>query len=327
MLGMNDGEHEVKVWNRPPSELSTLQVDLDGKYAYGFLSNYIFIYDIEHNSVKDLLWNETFPSLTLGPHALDIGKTSDGISMAILAGYYLLGVGRALPGVYLVCLNPPNSMTLVDNYTINSANQKFVRGQYAFTYQFDYVMSVSIHDATQQVIVTIPQLSNIYRFSFTSAHLTFLNVSSYPARSAAWLDDNGTQVALLLNGVTTHPWAQSQIQAVNISSNTVMYAYPNNQQTLAQWSTTIPTFLHLTTTFDRQLVILTNDGTVVLVATAPAGYYKTTDDINNDRIRSQVCPAGTYKSIRGATPCTVCPTNTKSSSTSKKSSLKRILFH
>jgi hypothetical protein len=49
MLNFNDGEHEVKQWNRPPSELSTLQVDLDGKFAYGFLSNYIFIYDIEHN--------------------------------------------------------------------------------------------------------------------------------------------------------------------------------------------------------------------------------------------------------------------------------------
>jgi hypothetical protein len=55
-------------------------------------------------------------------------------------------------------------------------------------------MSVSIHDATQQVIVAIPQLKNIYRFSFTSAHLTFLNASSYPARSTAWLDDSGTQV-------------------------------------------------------------------------------------------------------------------------------------
>jgi hypothetical protein len=106
-----------------------------------------------------------------------------------------------------------------------------------------------------------------------------------------------------------------------------MYAYPNNQQTLVQWSTTPPTFLRLTVTYDYQLVILANDGTVVLVPSADAGYYMITSDISNDQNMPQVCPAGTYKSIRGATPCTVCPTNTKSSSTSKKSSLKRILFH
>jgi hypothetical protein len=220
-------------------------------------------------------------------------------------------------------------MTLVDNYTINSNNQKFVRGQYTSTYQFDYVMSVSIHDATQQVMVAIPQLSQIYRFSFTSTHLTFLNASNYPARSTSWLDDSGTQVGLLLSGVTTSPWAQSQIQVVNVSSNDIIYAYPNNQQTLAQWSNIPPTFLRLTVTYDYQLVILTSDGTVVLVSSADAGYYMTTDDINSGQKMPQPCPAGTYKSSRGTTPCTVCPTGMKSSSTSKNSftSLKKTIFH
>ena len=173
-LGINDGEHDAHIWNRPPSELSTLQVDLDGKYAYGFLSDYIFIYDIYNNVVKDLSWNDTFASINPSPHALDIGKTSDGISMAILAGYYTFALGKALPAVYLVRLEPPNNIVLVDNYTIRSADQKFVRGQFSLTYLFDYAMSVSIHDATQQVMVAIPELSNIYRFSFTSTHLTLL---------------------------------------------------------------------------------------------------------------------------------------------------------
>jgi hypothetical protein len=51
MLDMNEGEHEVKVWNRKASEWSTLQVDLYGDYAYGFLSKGIFIYDIANDSV------------------------------------------------------------------------------------------------------------------------------------------------------------------------------------------------------------------------------------------------------------------------------------
>ena len=44
MLDTNEGEHEVKVWNRQPSEMSKLQVDLNGKYAYGFLIKcYIYL--------------------------------------------------------------------------------------------------------------------------------------------------------------------------------------------------------------------------------------------------------------------------------------------
>ncbi len=319
MLNMNDGEHEVKVWYREPSELSTLQVDLDGKYAYGFLSNDIFIYDIENHFVQDLLWNETFSSIDLEPHALDIGKTIDGISMAIIAGYYQFDIGKTLPAVYLVRLDPPYNMILVDNYTIMSNNQKFIRGQYTSSYQFDYVMSVSIHDATQQVIVAIPQLSQIYRFSFTSTNLIYLNASNHSARSTGWLDENGTQAGLLLSDVATSPWAQSRIEVVNVSSDNIIYAYPNNQQTLAQWANSPPTFIRLTVTYNYQLAILTSDGVVVLVSSAEAGYYMTTDDINSGQIMPQPCPSGTYKSIQGTTPCTVCPTGTKSSFTSKSS--------
>jgi hypothetical protein len=324
-LGINEGEYEVKEWNREPSEMSTLQVDLDGTYAYGFLSNFIFIYDIENSSVQDLSWNDVFGSIRIAPHALDISKTDDGISMAIIAGYYQSDIEKTLPAIYLVRLNPPYNMSLVDNYTLLSDKQKYVRGRNAFTYQFDYVMSVSIHDSTQQVLVAIPQLSKTYLFSFTSTKLTFIKTFDQSARSTSWLDDNGTQIGLLLSEVTTLPWAQSRIHVVNVSSNATLYAYPNNQQTLGQWSNILPKFLRLTKTYDYQLVILTADGTVVLVPSAEAGYYITTDDINAIQNNLQLCPAGTYKSIRGTTPCTVCPTKTKSSSTSKKSftSLKK----
>ena len=138
---------------------------------------------------------------------------------------------------------------------------------------------------------------------------------NHPARSTSWLDEDGIQAGLLLSSVTTLPWAQSRIQVVNVSSSEILYAYPNNQQTLAQWSNTPPTFIRLTKTYNYQLVILTTDGTVVLVPSAEAGYYMTTDDINSGQNTAEVCPAGTYKSIRGTTPCTICPTMTKSSST------------
>ncbi|CAF3714777.1 unnamed protein product [Rotaria sordida] len=314
MLNSNEGQHDVKIWKDNSSELLTLQVDLYGKYAYGFLSQNIFIYDIKNNYVQDLFWNDIFPSINIYPHALDVGKTNDGFSIAIIAGYFEIDIERTLPSIYLVHLDPPYNMTLVDNYTLNSDNQKFVRGRYASTYQFDYVMSVSIHDATQQVLIGVPQLHKTYLFSFNSTNLTLINTFNHSARSTSWLDDDGIQAGLLLNGQSTLPWAQSRIQVINISSNDILYAYPNNQQSLEQWSNTPSTFIRLTKTYDYQLVILTTDGVVVLVPSADAGYYRKTDDINNPLQYQVTCPRGTYKSIRGPTPCTVCPTRTRSSS-------------
>ncbi|CAF2521224.1 unnamed protein product [Rotaria sp. Silwood2] len=316
MLNINEGGHDVKVWNGNQSDLSTLKVDPYGKYAYGFLSQNIFIYDIENNYVKDLSWNDVFSSITVNPHALDIGDTNDGFSMAIIAGYYDTDIEKTLPAVYLVRLNPPYNMTFVDNYTLHSDNQKFVRGRYASTYQYDYVMSVSIHDSTQQVLVSVPQLRKTYLFLFNSTNLTLINTFNYPARSTSWLDDNGIEAGLLLSDESTLPWAQSRLEVVNISSNNALYVYPNNQQTLEQWSSTPPTFIRLTKTYDNQLAILTTDGIVVLIRSADAGYYMKTDDINSPSQRPNACPRGTYKSIRGPTPCTICPIMTKSSSIS-----------
>lgn len=319
MLDKNDGEHDVKIWNGAPSEMSTLQVDLDGKYAYGFLSNFIFIYDIVNSYVHNLTCSNVFSSIILSPHALDIGETADGIAMAIVAGYYQTDIEKTLPAVYLVRLNPPYNMTLVSNYTLVSDKQKFVRGRDATSYQFDYVMSVSIHDTTQQVLIGVPQLSTAYLFSFNSTNLTYIKTLDHPARSTTWLDDDGIQAGLLLSDSSTLPWAQSRVFIVNVSSTEALHVYPNNQQSLAQWSKTPPTFLRLTKTYDHQFAILTSDGVVVLVPSTEAGYYTGTDDINADQQAPQTCPAGTYKSIRGTTPCTICPTMTKSSANRKKS--------
>ncbi|CAF4736103.1 unnamed protein product [Rotaria sp. Silwood1] len=316
ILNMNEGEHDVQVWKGNVSDLSTLQVDPYGKYAYGFLSQNIFIYDIKNQYVKNFSWNDIFPSISIYPHGLDVTETNDSFSMAIIAGYYEIDIEKTLPAIYLVRLNPPYNMTLVDNYTLYSDNQKFVRGRYASSYQFGYVMSVSIHDSTQQVLVGVPQLSKTYLFSFNSTNLTLINTLNYTARSTSWLDDNGIQAGLLLSNEATLPWAQSRIQVVDISSYNILYVYPNNQQTLEQWSSTPPTFIRLTKTYANQLVILTEDGIVVLVSSADAGYYIKTDDINSPSQRLVQCPRGTYKSIRGPTPCMICPTMTKSSSIS-----------
>ncbi|CAF3350977.1 unnamed protein product [Rotaria socialis] len=214
----------------------------------------------DENEVK--VWKRKPPELsTLQPHALDVSEASDGFSIAIVAGYHHLDTEKTLPAVYLVRSNPPNNMTLVDNYILYSDTQKIVRGPYVSTDQFDCVLSVSIHDSTQQAFVGVPQLP----------------------RSTSWLDDAGIQAGLLLSDTTTLPWSKSRIQVMNVSSNDTVYAYPNNRQTLEQWSS----------------------------------YYRTTDDISNPLKLPIACPLGTYKSVSGpTTPCKICPTMAKSYSTS-----------
>ena len=308
------GEREVKVWQRDTSEMSTLQVDALGRYAYGFLSKGIFIYNIANRSVQDLQWNDTFPSVTVVPQALDIGETADQTQMAVLAGYVQFDVEKTLPIVYLIQLNPPYSMTVVDSYTINSTNQKFVRGRDASTYQFKYVMSASIHSTTRQVLVGIPHLRKTFLFAFNQTNLQWITTFNRSARSTAWMDDEGVQAGLLLNDVSTLPWAQSRVEVVNTSSTETLYAYPNNQQTLEQWANTPPDFIRLMATYNYQLVVLSSDGVMVLVPYTDAGYYLKSGDINDQRGPPQICPAGTYKSKGGTTPCIICPTRTKSSS-------------
>ncbi|CAF4946355.1 unnamed protein product, partial [Rotaria socialis] len=147
----------------------------------------------DENEVK--VWKRKPPELsTLQPHALDVSEASDGFSIAIVAGYHHLDTEKTLPAVYLVRSNPPNNMTLVDNYILYSDTQKIF----------------SIHDSTQQAFVGVPQLP----------------------RSTSWLDDAGIQAGLLLSDTTTLPWSKSRIQVMNVSSNDTVYAYPNNRQTL-----------------------------------------------------------------------------------------------
>ena len=255
--------------------------------------------------------------MTLIPHALDIVKPRDGNLIAIVADYHEFERRKTLPIVYLVRLDHLNNMIFVDNYTLYCDEQEFIQGQYVFTNDFDYVISVSIHDSTQQVLVGIPQLHTTYLFAFNSTNLLLVNQFDHPARSLSWLDNDGLQASLLLSDIATSPWAQSRVQVINVMSIYILYAYANNQQTLEPRSRTLSKFIRLTTTYDHRLVILTIDGNLLLVPSADAGYYRKTDDIDVPLKTPAVCPNGTFKSTRDTTPCTICLPGTRSSPISK----------
>ncbi|CAF4420034.1 unnamed protein product, partial [Rotaria magnacalcarata] len=86
-------------------------------------------------------------------------------------------------------------------YLSTSATDGQYQKRYVSTDQFDYVLSVSIHDSTQQLLVGVPQLRKTYLFSFNSTNLTLINTLDHPVRSTSWLDDAG----LLLSDTTTLP--------------------------------------------------------------------------------------------------------------------------
>jgi hypothetical protein len=284
-LGLNEGERDVKFWNEEASEVSTMQVDPDGRFVYGFISYTTFIYDIENDHIEEIIWNKFLPSNSFQPHAVDIGKTNDQIQMAILAGYFTVNSLGTLPCVYLVRLDPPFNMTIVDNLTLETDLQHTVREDFSFFYSFDYTMSVSIHHETQKVLVGVTDMQKMFLLSFNSTNIVLLNVFPRGARSVAWLNANGTEAALLLTNVTTLPWTLSQIHSINVHATlySPLWAYPNNQQTLVESTSTISSFLRMTSTYDNQLVVLTNKGYLAFIPASSPGYYIKTDDINAER--------------------------------------------
>ena len=308
---------DVMVWKRLPSEMTTLQVDPTGKFAYGFVTQGIFILDIDRQTVVELPWTGVLPLTKFEPRAMDTGRTADGLPMVILTGYYQSDGDKALVAVALIRLNPPGGMTLMHSFSLQPNTQLFIRARDAFNYEFDSVMSVAIQHFGQKALICVPKLQRIYLFSFNSSYLTLIQEFAQTARSAVWLDTSGVRMASLLSHVPTLPWAQSRVLMSNVTSGKTLYVYPNNQQKFDQWSTTIPTFIRMAQTYDDQLVLLASDGTVVLVRTSEPGYYAATASINSLQKSPATCPRGTYKDSRGPWPCIVCPTNTRSLFASK----------
>lgn len=300
-------------------DVSILKVDPTGEYTYGFLGNSSYIFDINNGNATIIGITHLFPDVSnFLPRDVDISVTKDNVRVAVLVGYVAVGVDSALPVAYLLHLEPPSMMFVLDNVTLIS--DKVVGGTFAYSYNFDSVISVSIEHETQQVIVGLPYFSKTFLLKFNSTKITLIKSFPQSARSVSWLD-SGTQALLLLSDTPTLPWASSQVQVINTSiQNTnlaTIYAIPNNQQTITfQSPKQSISFIRLAIS-NSQPVILTSTGFLISMPVASAGYFIGLTEITSYPARPQPCPAGTYKNYPGPSPCIVCPTGFKTAAYGK----------
>ncbi|UJR10746.1 hypothetical protein I4U23_014934 [Adineta vaga] len=296
-------------------DTSILKVDPIGEYAYGFLAPEAFIYDINNGNVTLISWQELLPDLPeIYRKDADVTMIDDNIRMIVLVGYSREQTDSSLPVIYLLRHEPPSTMILVDSLIL--INDTFVGDAFAFGYTFDYVMSVSIEHTTQQILVGLPYFGKTFLLKFTSTNLTLMKEFPYAARSVAWID-NGTQAVLLFADIPTLPWASSQVQVINTSVTdthlATLYAVPNNQQTIAfKTGKSAVDFLRITVS-NGLPIILTSTGYVIYAPIAPPDSYIGLTEISSIAPSPVRCPAGTFKTHTGPSPCIVCATGFKRS--------------
>ena len=295
--------------------VSVLQVDFYGQYAYGFLEEFAYILDIAKKNVTILDWKTILPNVTkLYPKDAHVTRTRYGMDLIVLVGYFTVNLDGTLPAVYLLHAEPPFRLSLLYNETL--ITDQTVGGTFAFSYEFDYVMSVSIEHETQQVLIALPYYEKTFLYQFNETHLSRTRVFSKAARSVAWFD-RGTQAALLLPTVPALPWASSQVQVIDTTTAdpnvATFYAMPNNQQTIPfARPTQLPQFIRLDIS-DGQPVILASNGLIINAPIAPPGHYVPLVEISSYADEPHPCPNGTFRTTFSPSPCLVCPTGYRNS--------------
>ena len=313
-----DSQNDTVVhrFNESDYEISVLTVDFDGKYAFGFLINFSYIFDIARGNMLTFQWREILPNITqFFPRDAETSVTSDGVQVVLLVGYFPVDFDSTLPAVHLLRFEAPSRLVHLDNVTL--IRDLKVPGSFALKYNFNYVMSISIQHQTRQALIALPSYGQTFLIQFNSQRITLLNrIFRRAARSVAWLREDN-QAALVLANTPTPPWALSQVQVINTSmENTdlaTLYALPNNQQTLT-FLTPIRTssFIRLKVS-GGQPVILTSDSSLTYAPISPAGSFSPMIEISANVFQSQSCPDGTVKSQSGPSPCLTCPTGYRTS--------------
>ncbi|UJR13173.1 hypothetical protein I4U23_000196 [Adineta vaga] len=286
-----------------------LKVDPAGQYAYVFLRENVFIYDIHNGTLINMLWSNVLPNVfRFFPKDADITVTKDGIQLCLLVGYYPVSTSLRVPMVYLLHLEPPSKITLIDQIIL--INDSFANFFFTYGYYFDYVMSISIEHQSQQILVALPYFHKTFLLKFNSTNLTVIKSISTLARAVGWID-NGTQAVLLINSIPTLPWAASQIQIIDTTMMEIQSAIPNNQQRIpVESGEKTMSFIRLIVTNGKP-IIFTTDGIVLYVPSSPVGHYIEVIQITQTVSQIKPCPSGTFKNRIGPYSCEVCPTGFK----------------
>ncbi len=292
-----------------------------GQYAIGLAKDFVFIYRPFSNNMiitknSSLVWpaNTTF---------IPVAAQTD-ISYTIVAGFVVHGPlfrVRATPTVYVIS-NSNLTVLAIWSYTAAlNTWQSYLTYSNLKTWSNQYVMSVNINsDDSSRVLIGMPFL-NIVFLLIISLNGSNLTLNSFVdngnsigfGKSVAWLSNSHAAI-LSSNYQTNNP---SKIYLYKSLNNTTLPSspsviFPNIQQTL---STTINgRFIRMIST-PTSLALLGTDSEILLILSAPPGYFPSTSLSITDSIltvsESIICMPGTYKTDSGIFPCTLCPSGSR----------------
>jgi hypothetical protein len=295
-------------------EYFLIGIDLNGTFAYGFTSSFIFKLDIYENKIiLNLTTDSVWPSSGFIPHAMDVADT-----WAVIAGYGYPNVRKknyAALGCFInlsILINASCvSLTSETTYLVESS---------VISYNLLYELSVAIRG--QKVLVGVHRLSSVVVLQNlgSSLNVTRVNKVSYPdassfGRVVDWADD--TTIAVLIQNSYETSWSQSKIfvyDETSVTSTTPLFTFPNNQQILGT-RLSQPSFARFGITIKGNMAILTTNADILIIPVAAAGYasrwVNTTERAFIFYFKPKLCIGGTYKNRSSLGPCQICPPHTR----------------
>ncbi|CAF3445522.1 unnamed protein product [Rotaria socialis] len=300
-------------------EYLALTTDPYGLVAYAFSESFIFTYTPSTNRFELNRAGTTILGRQLEhPSAVD----NDG-SLSIIAGYRMdFSQFRAkfYPMVILFRIDATTAMTSTiavwDGKEPNTGANR---------YNPQYAISVSMNPNVGQVIVGMPLINTVLLFNYNNTNLTLVALLKNGqgngfGKGVAWLSDTLNSVAILANVYSdSYVWSSSKIYVYDsplTNNSKPISIFPNSEQPLYRYVS--PIFLNIVAT-PNDLMLLTDQGGLFVILSAPIGYYASTvgplSDVTPAFSSQESCLPGTYKNVTGIRRCSLCPTGTKNDGT------------
>jgi len=308
-------------------EYFLIGIDLNGTFAYGFTSSFIFKLDIYENKIiLNLTTDAAWPSSGFIPHAMDVADT-----WAVVAGY---GYPDETKKDYAPIACYINLSILINTSCVSLTSQTtYLMPSNIISYNILYELSVAIHG--QKVLVGVHRLSSLVvlqnlgsSLNVTRTHKLIYHDASSFGRVVDWADD--TTIAVLVQSSYETSWSQSKIffydeNSVNLT--TPIFTFPNNQQILGD-RLLQPSFARFGITINGNMAILTTNADILIIPIAAAGYVSGWVDTEAlvfvFYFKPKLCIGGTYKNRSSLGPCQICPPHTRNPGTSSNAILQCI---
>ncbi|UJR29531.1 hypothetical protein I4U23_010748 [Adineta vaga] len=291
-----------------------LKTDPSQLYMYVFASRHIHIFDPVSSTFTSYV-NMTKASLSFHVTGVDITAT-----YAICVGLY---IAPKMPyySTYAAKLLLLGSMDFLNGITLHST--LFVTAQ-AFFYNRNNDISVAVNHRRHLAIIGLPVANTVVLLKINATlpnpddwNLNIVRNEVGPmhctgfGRSVVWINDTTVAVVVLI--VPNRPWSQSEVWIFDVdkSFQIPLFIFPNNQQNFKYIPS--PLFLQILF-FSGNLVIVTDDISVLVVPSQPAGYVSTHNTEEKGLLfvlESVMCTPGTFKNVSGFGSCTICPPQTK----------------